>query len=350
MYALQKYDFLVLFPINPKQLARYREALSPSGTKNDPLDAQRLAEFVRSFHGELRCWRPDDELTRSLRLLTESRRKLVDQRTSIGQQLRQTLKEFFPMALTLLGEQAIHAPWFLAFLKKFPTFENLRRASSRTLQRCLPQRRATVDDTGDSRIALIRDAVPLVTDPALILAGQLSVQSLVPLLLDLNQAVKLYESEIEALVEKHPDEALVRSIPGAADALAPRLLAVLGTDRERYQDALELQEMSGIAPVTRQSGKSCQVRRRYACPKFIRQTFHELADHSRKRSAWAKAFYDMRRQAGHGHHAILRALAFKWIRIIFRCWKKSTPYNEQQYVLCLRKTQSPILKFLPAAP
>src|SRR5882724_2210673 len=180
IYALQKYEFLVLFPINPKQLARYREALVPSGAKNDPVDARRLAEFVRSFHNQMRSWRPDDETTRSLRLLTESRRKLVDQRTAIGQQLRQTLKEFFPLALCLLGDQRMHAPWFLKLLGRFRTLTELQRASSRTLERYLPHRRTTVDDPGDPRITQIRQAHPLVTDAALLLAGRMTVQSLVP--------------------------------------------------------------------------------------------------------------------------------------------------------------------------
>jgi transposase len=276
IYALQKYDFLVLFPINPKQLARFREALNPSGSKNDPVDAQRLAEFVRAFHSQMRRWQADDPDTRSLRLLSEARRKLVDQRTSVGQQLRQSLKEFFPLVLKLLGEQSVHAPWFLRLLGKFQTLADLQRASPRTLQRYLPGRRTTADDTDDPRIAESRQARPLVTDPALLLAGRMLVKSLVPLLLQLNQAVKDYEAEIEQLLKQHPDADLVQSFPGVADALAPRLIAALGTDRERLTDAGELQQLSGIAPVLIQSGKSKQVRRRFACSKFLRQTFHEM--------------------------------------------------------------------------
>lgn len=350
IYALQKYDFLVLFPINPKQLSCFRQALDPSGSKDDPLDARRLAEFLRSFHGQLRPWRADDEITRGLRLLTENRRKLVDQRTAIGQQLRQALKEFFPLVLEFLGSQQICAPWFLRLLEKFSTLKELQRASVRTLQRHFPNRRTTVDDSGDPRIARIRQAVPLVTDPALLLSGRMLVRSLVPLLVDLNQAIQCYEHEIEKLMAKHPDAAIMQSFPGAGAALAPRLIAALGTDRERLSSATELQQLSGIAPVTIQSGKSRQVRRRYACPKFLRQTFHELADHSRIQSTWARAFYDMRRKAGDRHHAILRALAFKWIRIIFRCWKDRTAYNEETYLQELRNKNSAILNFIPATP
>ena len=73
--------------------------------------------------------------------------------------------------------------------------------------------------------------------------------------------------------------------------MGPRLLIAFGTDRERIRSALDLQSLSGIAPVTRKSGKSNVVRRRWACNKFLRQTFHEYAAHSIKFSAWARAYY-----------------------------------------------------------
>ena len=103
----------------------------------------------------------------------------------------------------------------------------------------------------------------------------------------------------------------------------------------------EIQCQSGIAPVTRQSGKSRRVSRRYACPKFLRQTFHKFADRARKWSRWAKAFYEMKRAAGFRHHAAVRALAYKCIRIIFQLWKTRTIYNENLYIEQLKKRHPP---------
>jgi transposase len=346
VYALMKYEFLVLFPVNPKQLARYREAFYPSGGKDDPTDAALLVEFLHKNQGRLRGWRPDDVETRSLRGLCEDRRKLVDQRTALGQQLRQRLKETFPLALDLLGQQPLHADWFLRMLAKCPTFTDLRRASPKTLERLLPNRTRPVtvdDDAPHPRIQLIRAAQPLVTDQAVILAGRMLVESLVPTLVALGKGIKAYEAEIDRLLVRHPDAALFQSLPGAGPALAPRLIAAFGTDRDKFSEAAEVQQMSGIAPVTRQSGKAKFVSRRYACPKFLRQTFHEFADHSRKKSAWAKACYQHLRSKGMGHHAALRSLAYKWIRIIFRCWKTSQPYDEPRYLQSLRKSGAPYI-------
>ena len=127
-------------------------------------------------------------------------------------------------------------------------------------------------------------------------------------------------------MEEHPDADIFRAFPGAGDAMAPRLLAALGSDRQRLSDAQQVQQISGIAPVTRQSGKSRIVQRRWAASRFLRQTFHEFAAHSIKQSTWAKAYYDMMRARGNKHQAAVRALAFKWIRIIYRCWQNRTPY------------------------
>ena len=123
----------------------------------------------------------------------------------------------------------------------------------------------------------------------------------------------------------------------------------MGSDRERLTDAQEVQQLTGIAPVTKQSGKSRVVRRRWAVSRFLRQTFHEFAAHSIKHSAWAKAYYDMMRARGNKFQAAVRALAFKWIRIIFRCWKDRTLYDETAYAASLMKRQSPILKYLASS-
>jgi transposase len=347
IYALLKYEFLVLFPLNPLQATRYREALYPSGSKDDPLDARLLCRFVETHHGQLRAWQPDDEATRLLRLLAEDRRRFVDQRTAHKNQLRQRLKEFFPLALELLRGGDLEDEWFLQLLIKFPSHAELRRASPRTLERMLPKHHRLPDEEPlDPRVAQIRAAVPLVTDGAVVKAGRLQVMELARLILRLNTSIAEYDRELAAELARHPEAELFRSFPGAGAALLPRLAAAFGTNRERYADAQELQQLSGIAPVQIRSGKSCSVRRRRACPKFLRQTFHEYADHSRKRSLWAKAYYRMLRGRGLRHNAAVRALAFKWLRILFRCWQTRTPYDEHRHLAQLRLKQSPLLQFL----
>jgi len=346
IYALLKYEFLVLFPLNPLQATRYREALYPSGSKDDPLDARLLCLFLETHHDRLRAWQPDDEATRLLRLLAEDRRRFVDQRTAHKNQLRQRLKEFFPLAIDLLRGD-LEDEWFLRLLIKFPSHAELQRASPRTLARMLPKHRRLPDDEPlDPRVAQIRTTIPLVTEGAVVKGGRLQVVQLARLILQLNATIAEYDGELAAELARHPEAELFRSFPGAGAALLPRLAAAFGTNRERYADAKELQQLSGIAPVQIRSGKSCVVRRRRACPKFLRQTFHEYADHSRKKSLWAKAYYQLLRGRGMRHHAALRALAFKWLRILYRCWQTRTPYDEQRHLAQLRLKQSPLLPLL----
>ena len=346
IYSLLNYEFLVLFPINPKQLSHYREALSPSGCKGDPSDARFLCRFLMEHHKQLHSWKPDDQATRALTILTEDRRRWVDQRTALGQQLRQRLKDYFPLALDLGGE-SLYAEWFLRLLENFPSHQELRRAAPRTLTRILPKKnRVTDDEPEDPRVLLIRTGVPLVTDKAIVEGNRLAVVQLVKLIQQLNDTIAQYDREIAKRMESHPEAALFQSFPAAGETMAPRLLVAFGTDRTRYSDAQDIQQFSGIAPVRIQSGKSCVVLRRRARPRFCHQTFHEYADHSRKKSAWARAYYQMLRARGVRHHAALRSLAFKWQRIIFHCWKNKAPYDEQRHLNQLRIKQVALLEYL----
>ena len=155
--------------------------------------------------------------------------------------------------------------------------------------------------------------------------------------------IRSYDEEIELLARQHPDFAIFDSLPGAGPVLTPRLIAAFGTQRDRYRNASELQSYSGIAPVLASSGKQYWVHWRWACPKFLRQTFHEWAVHSIASCVWAKAYYQQQRDKGKSRHMAIRALAFKWIRIVFRCWKDGQPYSEQVYLQAIahRGTASP---------
>lgn len=114
-----------------------------------------------------------------------------------------------------------------------------------------------------------------------------------------------------------------------------------GTRRERYQSAYEMQCYSGIAPVTEASGNSQWVHVRFACPKFLRQTFHEFAASSIQQSEWARAYYEhLRNDKNKSHHAAVRSLAFKWLRIIYRCWKDGKAYDAEIYMQSLRRRGS----------
>jgi transposase len=182
----------------------------------------------------------------------------------------------------------------------------------------------------------IHRALPLTEDPAVVLASTMMVHALVKQIPSLTDSIAEYDRQIAALFKKHDDSTLFGSFPGAGPTLAPRLLAAFGSDRNRFEFAAEIQQLSGIAPVTEKSGKACWVHWRWSCSKFLRQSFQEFAAQSILKSVWARAYYQQQRHRGQSHHAALRALAYKWIRILFRCWKDRTPYDEATYFKSLQ--------------
>jgi transposase len=340
IYALMNYDFLLLYPVPPKTLARYREAFVPSGAKSDPRDADLLLELIRAHPDRLRAWQPDDALTRQLRLLVEHRRKTVDNRTALTNQLTDLLKTYFPQGLEWAGDLRKEAA--CEFFEAWPSLQALRGVSNSKLRDFYHRHTRLWGEELEQRLQEIAQARPLTEDPALLEASVLMTQALILQLRAVISAVTRFDKETEKLFEKHPDQGIFNSLPGAGDALAPRLAAAFGTDRKRYKNAQEIHKFSGIAPVTESSGKMHWVHWRMACPKFLRQTFHEFADQSRKKSLWAQAYYEERRRGGASHQAAIRALAFKWIRILYRCWKTSTPYDESVYLQALRRRRSPL--------
>jgi transposase len=348
IYALLKYEFLVLYPINPKQLARFREALGPSGAKSDPSDAAWLLELLVKHREHLRPWRPDEATTRLLGQLSEDRRALIGQRTQLTNGLKSRLKQYFPLALDVLGE--LDTELAARFLLRWSSLDQLQREDPQEVAAFYRQMHCYHPRLIEERLKKIAAAVPLVTDTAILRSGQRMVQALAAQLLALVEPLKQYDVQVAELMQQHPDANLFRSFPGAGDALAPRLLAAFGTDRARIESADQMQRLSGIAPVTEQSGKTRHVHRRWACNKYLRQTFHEFALHSLPRSVWAKAYYDMMVARGLHHQAAVRALAFKWIRILYHCWKTRTLYNEILYLQQLQKKNSPLLKFIAENP
>jgi transposase len=175
------------------------------------------------------------------------------------------------------------------------------------------------------------------------------VQSTVRLIQSLKQDISRCEERIEQLTKAHADFALFDSLPGAGDALVPRLIAALGTQRERFSNAAEVQAYTGIAPVVRQSGNTQSTRCRQAYPHFLRQTFHEWAAHSIQKSEWARTYYEQQLARGNKHHAAVRALAYNWIRVLFRCWKDRVPYDENLHLEALKKRRPPAPVTKPAA-
>jgi transposase len=343
IFALLKYDFLVLYPINPSTLAKYREAFSPSRAKDDPSDAEYQAEILLQHRDRLTPWLPDDEKTRTLTFLVEHRRRLVSDRTRISNRMTSLLKAYFPHVLDWFPD--MRTKIVCDFLERWPSLDALTRVRAATLTTFFRDHNARREETIQKRLEAIKARIPLTTDRAVIASSVVMIKALAAQMKVTIEAITEFDRQIAALCATHPDFALFEALPGAGPVYASRLLAAVGARRERFATADELARFSGVAPDTERSGKQTRVRWRYFCPTFVRQAFVEYAAESIQHSFWAKAYYAQQRARGARHQAAVRALAFKWIRIIWKCWQTRTPYDEVIYLESLRKQRSPLLAF-----
>jgi transposase len=346
--ALLEHDFFVLFPVNPSMLAQYRRAFTPSRAKDDPTDAELALDLLVRHPERLTRLRRQSASMRALQRVVEDRRALVHDRVRITNRITHALKAYFPQVVDWFRDK--EAAVFADFLEKWPTLETAQRARDKTLLDFFHGHNVRRPAAIDTRIAAIRAERPLTTDPAVIGPARLLVAALLPQLRAVTSGISRFDAEVERLCAELADYRLFRALPGAGPVFAARLLAAFGEHRERFPSAACLQRYAGVAPVTERSGNKSWVHWRFACPTFLRQTFVEWAAESIPRSFWARAFYDRHRAKGASRNAALRALAFKWIRILFRCWVDRTPYDESRYLTALQKRQSPVLKFAAEVP
>jgi transposase len=340
IYHLMGYDFFELYPINPSQLAHYRTTFVTSGAKDDQPDAELLCELLMVHRDRLKAWKPDSELTRKLATLNEDRRQAVDERTRLSHQIKSQLKTFYPLALQILDNDTTTA---LAadLLLQWPCLEAIQKQSPSKLRKFFYGHNCRGEAKMLERLSLINQAKALTHDLAVIEPAALKIQMLAQQLKDLLAYIARYEKLIAQLFGAHPDHFLFDHLPGAGAALAPRLLTAFGSDRSRFDSARDHASLSGIGPIRIASGKKVAILFRHACPKFLRQSWHEFAACSIRSCEWAKAFYDAQIARGKTHHVAVRALAFKWIRILFACWKQRIPYNPERYLHALQKRRSP---------
>jgi transposase len=344
IYALCKYEFLVLYPVNTQLVAKYRQAFAPSRAKSDSTDAQILVELLLKHSDKIKAWQPGSAKLRSLQQLVENRRMLVAEKVRLTNRITAALKGYYPQILEWFEDKDTQV--FCEFLTRYPTLQAAQAAPKAELEQFFRKHHVVQAKTINRRLEQIEQGIVLSEDAGIVEPLQLLVTALVAQLQVLLPSISTFDVRIEELFESHPDAELFATLPGAGPQLAPRLLVAFGEERTRFASAQDLLRYSGIAPVKESSGQKSWVHWRWSCPKFLRQTFVEWALQTRKHSFWAGEFYQMQRQKGKTHQGAIRALAFKWIRIIFRCWQERQPYDEVRYLMALKQKGSPLVQNL----
>ena len=337
---LARFPFIDIYPLNPITSARFRKAFRPSGAKDDRTDARLHLSILTKHRDQLLAWSQLDPQDQSIQLLCENRRKLVSLQVDLRNRLASVLQDYFPQALTLAGTD-LASSLASAFLLKWPDLASLKRAKRETIRKFYYAHGCRRGDLIEKRLDAIEQAKPVTENSSLIEPEIIYMQSLVAQLGALRRSLTNIEAEISKTFQAHPDAEIWKSFPGAGEVLAPRLTAAWTSDRERFAAARDMQTFSGAAPVLIASGKSHTVLRRFHRPRFLHQSFWEHAKNSTLYCPWAKAYIEDQVARGKKRSSAYRSLAFKWLRIMFRCWKDRTTYDEDKYQAALMHSGSP---------
>jgi hypothetical protein len=313
--------------VNPMSTSRYRERHSTSGAKSDPGDAFVLAELARTDAHNHRPVAGDSDLGDAIKVLARAHQSLIWSRRRHLNQLRSTLREFYPGALAAFPE--LGSTDALAVLAVAPT-PTLGRGLSRSkiasaLKRGGRQRR--IDERAAEIQAALRaeqlQAPTIVAD-----AMGATVAALVAVAAELDVQIGRLETELADHFDQHPDAKIIRSLPGLGMTLGARVLAEFGDDPNRYADAKSRKNYAGTSPITRASGKHRVVLARYARNKRLNDACHLWAFATLTASPGARTFYDQRRATGDTHNRALRALANRLVGILHGCLTHQTLYDE----------------------
>ena len=333
-----------VYPVNPVASESYRKRKAPSGTKTDHVDGWGLADALRVDGHGWKPLQPLDPLTHQLRLLCRDEVSLIEQRTLLVNQLQQALLEYYPAALQAFDDWTQAFTW--DFIIEFPTPQVLTKAGKRRWEKFLHTHKLWRPETAECRLSLFAQADQFKASAPVVAAKSQLAVSLSKLLRTLDEQLAQYRRQIDALFKDHPDHDLFGSLPGAKKVLAPRLLAAIGSDPQRYGTQQVLQCFAGTAPVKFQSGQIHRTHMRWACDKFLRHTVHLWANSFRKASAWGQTYYQKKREQGMSHACALRCLAQRLLKILFRILTDKKPYDAELHALNQKKHGSWVLELV----
>jgi hypothetical protein len=273
VHALQKDSFVTAFIIHGLTLARYRQAMFPSSAKDAPMDAELALDMMLTYPNKVKLLRPSSDGSRTLALLVEQRRSLMEDRRRNTNRLINAIKQYYPPPLEWLCHRDNQI--FCDFLIKGPALHTVKRAKTTSIVKCFQARGGNAVSNTEKRVKAINEAIPLTQDHSVILPHKLLVVALCKQILTLIDNIRIYDKQISQLFNCMPDAELFNSLPGTGLCLAPRLLAALGEDRTRFNSAQEIQIYAGLSPVTERSEQKCWVYWRCQRSKFVRQSFIE---------------------------------------------------------------------------
>lgn len=326
-----------VYPVNPREVDNRRKV---SGAKTDRIDAKIIAKILRSDYQDMKRFEPDSESITELRQLTRDQNGLIQTQTALTLQLRDCLREYFPVILELFSDLTSDTP--LLFLKAFPTLEAALEMDISQLAVFFKVNHVPRPNETASRVYIELHKPQLQARPAIIRAKSRLALGLIEQIQVLKKQIQAYDREIDRVFKSHSDSQIFASLNRAGKRLAPRLLAEWGDNRERFNSAKEVQALAGTSPTPYQSGKLSYPHFRWSCVKDFRYVMQHYAWQSTLVEPWALDYYQQKRSAGKQHNEAVRALANIWVRIIFAMWQKREPYNREFFLAAQKEHRKQI--------
>lgn len=317
---------LAVYVVAPRMLKAIRQRYGATGAKSDPGDAYVLADVLRTDGHRLVPMVPDAPETKVLRALTRTRKDLVEARVGLVNQLRAQLELCFPGAIGLFHE--LDSAVSLAFLRRYPSTLAAAKLTEARLEAFLRR----IGYCGRTPLVQLLERVREAPAAGISLdeaeGRAVCVKALLDAIEICNARARELQAEIVERLELHRDAPVFTSLPKAGRGVrAASLLAEIGDVRERFPDEESLAALAGVAPVTKASGKARSVGFRWACDKKLRNALIDFADDSRHVSPWAQKVYENAVARGKRHPHAVRILARAWVRVIWRMWQESEPYD-----------------------
>jgi transposase len=322
-----------VYSINPKQLDRFRDRFTVAGAKDDSRDAQVLADSLRTDRHAFRRLSVDDPLIIELREWLRIEDDLKQDRTRFSNRLRDQLWRYYPQANQLADDAA--ADWFLDLWEQVPTPAAAAQANEKIVRQILRIHRIRRFDAAGA-LAILRQQ-PLRVAPGTVEAATAHIRALAAQLRLVNQQIKQAERRLDELcaaieasapgqICEQRDVAILRSFPGLGRINIAALLAE-ACQPLRDRDYQVLRMLSGSAPVTRRSGKSRFVRRRYACNNRLRNALFHWSRAAVQHDAISKQRYDALRRRGHNHARALRGVGDRLLFVLCTVLQRQTLYD-----------------------
>jgi len=314
--------------ISPNQVKNLRGRYGSAGNKDDRFDAFVLADTLRTDRARLVPLRRDSDATIALRRTCRARKDLVGHRVAAANQLREHLQNVFPGAVGLFAD--LDSPISLAFLARFDCQDRADWLSVKRLASWL----ASVGYSGGVHPAELYARLGSAPRGATGRHGTVQAHitaAMLAVLTTLNEQIKALAEQIGQQLDEHADQQIFTSLPRSGTVRAARLLAEIGDCRGRFPAPDSLICLAGVAPSTRQSGKSRSVSFRWACDKQLRDAVCDFAGDSRQANPWAADLYARARARGHDHPHAVRILARAWLFVIWHCWQDHTTYDPSKH-------------------